>query len=39
MQKKNKEIREMKMELESNEVELETDSDLIKRLRAEKRDL
>ena len=29
----------MKMELESNEVELEADSDLIKRLRAEKREL
>ena len=29
----------MKMELESNEVELETDSDLIKRLCAEKREL
>ena len=29
----------MKTELESNEVELEADSDLIKRLRAEKREL
>ena len=29
----------MKMELESNEVELEADRDLIKRLRAEKREL
>ena len=29
----------MKMELESTEVELEADSDLIKRLRAEKREL
>ena len=29
----------MKMELESNEVELEEDSDLIKRLCAEKREL
>ena len=29
----------MKMELESNEVELEADSDLINRLHAEKREL
>lgn len=39
VQEKNKTIREQKAELESNEVEFEADSDLIKRLRAEKREL
>ena len=39
VQEKNKIIREQKAELESNEVEFEADSDLIKRLRTEKREL
>ena len=39
VRRKNNEIREMKMELESNDVELKADRDLIKQLRAEKREL
>ena len=39
VQEKNKTTREQKAELESNEVEFEADSDLIKRLRTEKREL
>jgi hypothetical protein len=39
VQDKNKTIRDLKAELESNNVEFEADNDLIKRLRAEKREL
>ena len=39
VQRNNKEVTRLKLELEGNEVELETDSDLIKKLSAEKREL
>ena len=37
VKQRNKQIRELKVELSTNEVELKADSDLIKRLRAEKK--
>ena len=39
VQRNNKEVTRLKKELEADEIELKTDSDLIKRLRAEKWEL